>query len=131
MNVYLFFIYIILGFVSGLFLGSIGVGAGLLTIPALIKTGLTIKESVVIALIVQLVPQTIPGVIAYYKQKLIKIDVVYISILIMMGSFVGVYIGANASIKNYISNKSLYRILTIVLFISSIYLYSNYWNHID
>ena len=131
MNVYLFFIYIILGFVSGLFLGSIGVGAGLLTIPVLIKTGLTIKESVVIALIVQLVPQTIPGVIAYYKQKLIKIDVVYISILIMMGSFVGVYIGANASIKNYISNKSLYRILTIVLFISSIYLYSNYWNHID
>ena len=131
MNVYLFFIYIILGFVSGLFLGSIGVGAGLLTIPALIKTGLTIKESVVIALIVQLVPQTIPGVIAYYNQKLIKIDIVYISILIMMGSFVGVYIGSNASIKNYISNKSLYRILTIVLFISSIYLYSNYWDHID
>ena len=131
MNVYLFFIYIILGFVSGLFLGSIGVGAGLLTIPALIKTGLTIQESVVIALIVQLVPQTIPGVIAYYNQKLIKIDIVYISILIMMGSFVGVYIGSNASIKNYISNKSLYRILTIVLFISSIYLYSNYWDHID
>jgi len=131
MNVYLFFIYIILGFVSGLFLGSIGVGAGLLTIPALIKTGLTIQESVVTALIVQLVPQTIPGVIAYYNQKLIKIDIVYISILIMMGSFVGVYIGSNASIKNYISNKSLYRILTIVLFISSIYLYSNYWDHID
>tara|TARA_A100001015_G_scaffold46707_1_gene51537 strand:+ start:242 stop:637 length:396 start_codon:yes stop_codon:yes gene_type:complete len=131
MNVYLFFIYIILGFVSGLFLGSIGVGAGLLTIPVLIKTGLTIKESVVISLIVQLIPQTIPGVIAYYNQKLIKVDIVYIALLIMLGSFFGVYIGANASIKNYISNKLLYRILTIVLFMSSIYLYYNYWNHID
>ena len=59
MNVYLFFIYIILGFISGLFLGSIGVGAGLLTIPILIRTGLTIKESVVVALIVQLIPQSI------------------------------------------------------------------------
>ena len=131
MNVYLFFIYIILGFVSGLFLGSIGIGAGLLTIPVLIKTGLTIKESVVISLIVQLIPQTIPGVIAYYNQKLIKVDIVYIALLIMLGSFFGVYIGANASIKNYISNKLLYRILTIVLFMSSIYLYYNYWNHID
>lgn len=131
MNVYLFFIYIILGFVSGLFLGSIGVGAGLLTIPVLIKTGLTIKESVVISLIVQLIPQTIPGVIAYYNQKLIKVDIVYIALLIILGSFFGVYIGANASIKNYISKKLLYRILTIVLFISSIYLYYNYWNHID
>lgn len=131
MNVYLFFIYIILGFVSGLFLGSIGIGAGLLTIPILIKTGLTIKESVIIALIVQLIPQTIPGVIAYYNQKLIRVDIVYIALLIMVGSFFGVYFGTNASIKNYISNKSLYRILTIVLFISSIYLYYNYWNHID
>ena len=131
MNVYLFFIYIILGFVSGLFLGSIGVGAGLLTIPVLIKTGLTIKESVVISLIVQLIPQTIPGVIAYYNQKLIRVDIVYIALLSMLGSFFGVYIGANASIKNYISNKLLYRILTIVLFMSSIYLYYNYWNHID
>lgn len=131
MNIYLFLIYIILGFVSGLFLGSIGVGAGLLTIPVLIKTGLTIKESVVISLIVQLIPQTIPGVIAYYNQKLIRVDIVYIALLIMLGSFFGVYIGANASIKNYISNKLLYRILTIVLFMSSIYLYYNYWNYID
>ena len=131
MNIYLFLIYIILGFVSGLFLGSIGIGAGLLTIPVLIKTGLTIKESVVISLIVQLIPQTIPGVIAYYNQKLIRVDIVYIALLIMLGSFFGVYIGANASIKNYISNKLLYRILTIVLFISSIYLYYNYWNYID
>ena len=131
MNAYLFFIYLFLGLISGLFLGSIGIGAGLLTIPVLIRTGLTIKESVIIALIVQLIPQTIPGVLAYYNQKMIKIDIVYISILIILGSFIGVYIGANASIKNYISNRTLYRILTIVLFISSIYLYYNYWNYIE
>ena len=131
MNVYLFFIYLLLGFISGLFLGSIGIGAGLLTIPLLIRTGLTIKESVVISLIVQLIPQTIPGVLAYYNQKMIKIDIVYISILIILGSFVGVYIGTNASIKNYVSNRTLYRILTIVLLISTIYLYYNYWNYIE
>lgn len=131
MNIYLFFIYLLLGFISGLFLGSIGIGAGLLTIPVLIRTGLTIKESVVISLIVQLIPQTIPGVLAYYNQKMIKIDIVYISILIILGSFVGVYIGTNASIKNYVSNRTLYRILTIVLLISTIYLYYNYWNYIE
>lgn len=131
MNAYLIFIYLILGFISGLFLGSIGVGAGLLTIPVLIRTGLTIKESVIISLIVQLIPQTIPGVLAYYNQKMIKVNIVYISILIILGSLGGVYIGANASIKNYISNRTLYRILTIVLLISSIYLYYNYWNYIE
>lgn len=131
MNAYLFFIYLFLGFISGLFLGSIGVGAGLLTIPVLIRTGLTIKESVIIALIVQLIPQTIPGVLAYYNQKMVKIDIVYVSILIILGSFIGVFIGANATIKNYVSDRTLYRILTIVLFISTIYLYYNYWNYIE
>lgn len=131
MNVYLFFIYLLLGFISGLFLGSIGIGAGLLTIPVLLYTGLTVKEAVIISLIIQLVPQTIPGVIAYYNQKMIKVDIVYIALLVILGSFVGVYIGTNSSIKNYVSNRTLYRILTIVLLISTIYLYYNYWNYIE
>ncbi len=131
MNVYLLFIYLLLGFISGLFLGSIGIGAGLLTIPVLLYTGLTIKEAVIISLIIQLVPQTIPGVIAYYNQKMIKVDIVYIALLVILGSFVGVYIGTNSSIKNYVSNRTLYRILTIVLLISTIYLYYNYWNYIE
>ena len=46
MNAYLIFIYLILGLISGLFLGSIGVGAGLLTVPVLIYTGLKLKEAV-------------------------------------------------------------------------------------
>ena len=131
MNVYLLFIYLLLGFISGLFLGSIGIGAGLLTIPVLLYTGLTIKEAVIISLIIQLVPQTIPGVIAYYNQKMIKVDIVYIALLVILGSFVGVYIGTNSSIKNYVSNRTLYRILTIVLLISTIYVYYNYWNYIE
>ena len=85
MNAYLIFIYLILGLISGLFLGSIGVGAGLLTVPVLIYTGLTLKESVIIALIIQLIPQTIPGVIAYYNQKMIKVDIVYIALLVILG----------------------------------------------
>ena len=129
MNVYLIFIYLVLGLISGLFLGSIGVGAGLLTVPALIYTGLRLKEAVIIALIIQLVPQTIPGVIAYYNQKMIKVDIVYIALLVILGSFFGVYIGATASIKNYISERLLYRLLIITLFLSSIYLCYNHWNH--
>ena len=35
-----------------MFLGSIGVGAGLLTVPVLIYTGLTVKEGVIISLII-------------------------------------------------------------------------------
>ena len=128
MNAFLFILYLIIGLLSGFFLGMIGIGAGLFTIPVLIMTGLTINEATVTALIIQLLPQTIPGVIMYYNQKMIKLDIVYISLLILIGSFFGVYLGTTLTLKNYISKRFLYRFLVITLLISALYISYKYWN---
>ena len=128
MNAFLFILYLLTGLISGLFLGMVGIGAALFTIPVLIMTGLTINESTIVALIIQLLPQTIPGIIMYYNQKMIKLDIVYISLLILIGSFFGVYLGTTLTLKNYISKRFLYRFLVITLFISAFYISYKYWN---
>ena len=128
MNAFLFILYLLTGLISGLFLGMVGIGAGLFTIPILIMTGLTINEATIVALIIQLLPQTIPGIIMYYNQKMIKLDIVYISLLILIGSFFGVYLGTTLTLKNYISKRFLYRFLVITLFISAFYISYKYWN---
>ena len=51
-------------------MGSIGIGAGLITMPLLIYGGLTIKQSVAAVMVMQLLPQSIPGVINYKKHIL-------------------------------------------------------------
>ena len=56
-----YFYYIIIGVISGTSMGIIGVGSGLLTIPALVLTGLSLQQSVGISLIIQLLPQSLPG----------------------------------------------------------------------
>ena len=106
----------------------IGIGAGLFTIPVLIMTGLSINEATITALIIQLLPQTIPGVIIYFNKKMIKLDIVYISLLILIGSFIGVYLGSYLTLKNYISKRFLYRFLVITLLVSAFYITYKYWN---
>jgi uncharacterized membrane protein YfcA len=128
MNAFLFILYLLTGLISGLFLGMVGIGAALFTIPVLIMTGLTINEATIVALIIQLLPQTIPGIIMYYNQKMIKLDIVYISLLILIGSLFGVYLGTTLTLKNYISKRFLYRFLVITLFISAFYISYKYWN---
>jgi uncharacterized membrane protein YfcA len=128
MNAFLFILYLITGLISGLFLGMVGIGAALFTIPILIMTGLTINEATIVALIIQLLPQTIPGIIMYYNQNMIKLDIVYISLLILIGSFFGVYLGTTLTLKNYISKRFLYRFLVITLLISALYISYKYWN---
>ena len=120
MNAFLFILYLLTGLISGLFLWMVGIGAALFTIPVLIMTGLTINEATIVALIIQLLPQTIPGIIMYYNQKMIKLDIVYISLLILIGSLFGVYLGTTLTLKNYISKRFLYRFLVITLFISEV-----------
>lgn len=52
-----FFIYVMIGALSGISMGIVGVGAGMITIPLLIYTGLTVKQAVGISLIMQFYPK--------------------------------------------------------------------------
>ena len=51
------------------------------------------------------------------------------SLLVILGSIYGIWLGSNAVRKNYLTEQTLYRIITIFLFITSIYFYFTHWNH--
>ncbi len=123
-----YFYYVIIGIVSGTSMGIIGVGSGLLTIPALVFTGLSLQQSVGISLIIQLLPQSLPGAYMYYSKGFINKKILIITLIVLIGSFVGTTLGAYLVTKNYISHQFTYRILTVLLFLSSLYIGFNHWN---
>ena len=123
-----YFYYVVIGIVSGTSMGIIGVGSGLLTIPALVLTGLSLQQSVGISLIIQLLPQSFPGAYMYYKKGHVNKKILLITAIVLIGSFVGTTLGSYLVTRDYISQQLTYRILTILLFISSLYIGFNHWN---
>ena len=115
-------IYLTIGIVTGISMGSTGMGAGLISMPLLIYSGLTIKESVAVAMVMQLFPQSIPGVINYWNNiKWIP------TIFVIIGSIFGIWLGSYLVKNNILTEKIMYRIITIFLFITTIYFYLKHW----
>lgn len=106
----------LIGILCGLSMGSIGIGAGLVTVPLLILYGINIKTAIALIMVMQLLPQSIFGVINYWNY----INW-YQSFIVIFASFVGIYIGSFIVTNNYILELTLYKILTIFLIITSIY----------
>lgn len=106
----------LIGILCGLSMGSIGIGAGLVTVPLLILYGINIKTTIALIMVMQLLPQSIFGVINYWNY----INW-YQSFIVIFASFIGIYIGSFIVTNNYISELTLYKILTIFLIINSIY----------
>jgi len=116
-------IYFLIGTIAGVFMGIIGIGAGLITVPLLNYTGMTLSQAVGTSLLMQLLPQSLPGVILYEKKGFIDY---YKSFLVIFGSVFGIIIGAFLITYNYIEKKYLYKILSIVLIIfACIYSYEH------
>ena len=111
-------VLMLIGALGGLSMGIIGVGAGILTIPSLILFGLNLRTAVGCALIMQLLPQTLPAVILYHKANYINY---YFSILVVIGSLIGTYIGAYIVSNKYISESASHKILAVFLLIISFY----------
>ena len=120
--------YICIGILSGISMGVIGIGAGLITIPLLIYSGLTIQQAVSIGLIIQIIPQTLPATIIYYRNGVINKFILWITFFIIIGNIIGTSLGAYLVTYNYLSKKIIYRFLIMIVFISNIYLYVKYWN---
>ena len=115
--------YLIIGGLAGISMGTIGIGAGLITMPLLIYSGLSIPQSVAIAMVMQLLPQSAPGVYHYWNY------ILWIpTILVVIGSIIGIWIGSSITSKKYVSDNTLYRIITVFLFVSAIYFYIKHWN---
>jgi len=121
-----YILYFLIGTLSGISMGIVGVGAGMLTIPLLIYTGLTIKESVGISLIMQLLPQSLPGVIMYYKKGDINLPTIIIAMFVVIGSLVGIYFGAFLVHNNFVNLKAMYSVLAFLLIGSGLYIVHTY-----
>lgn len=121
-----YLIYFLIGTISGLSMGIVGVGAGMLTIPLLIYSGLTMKQSVGISLIMQLLPQSLPGVIMYYKNGAINLSVILIAMFVVIGSLVGIYMGSYLVHNDFVNLKSMYTILAFILIGSGLYIVRTY-----
>ena len=118
------FIYIVIGTLAGVSMGAIGIGAGLITMPLLIYSGLTIPQAVAVAMVMQLLPQSAPGVYNYWKH--IRWEP---TIFVILGSILGIWIGSTLTSKKYLSERFLYRFLSIFLLLSSFYFFIKHWNH--
>ena len=109
----------IIGIITGTSLGLTGLGS-ILTVPLLIYAGMTPHETVATVLALHVFPQALPGMYLYYKKghlRLIK------SLFVIIGSAIGIYIGSFINCENLISEYTLYTFISIILALSSVYIY--------
>lgn len=115
--------FFVIGSVAGISMGTIGMGAGLIAVPLLIHSGLTVHQSISVIMLMQLLPQSLPGVYNYREHILLEP-----SVLVIVGSIFGIWLGSHLVVNNYLKEAHIYRIITIFLFISSIYFYYKHWD---
>jgi uncharacterized protein len=114
-------IIMLIGIITGISIGLLGVGSGVILIPSLtLFTGIPLKEAICIGLFLQAIPQTIPGFLLYYKKGYFKM---YNSVILLISSFIGISIGSYINYSDMISEKHLYCLLSVFLVLSGLYTY--------
>ena len=119
MNLIDIIVYLTISIISGISAGVVGIGTGLLFIPALVAYGVNIKTAICVGLVLQLFPQSLPGLYLYYIQGHVNIP---LSIWCLIGSTIGIYIGSYIVTNNFITELYIFRLLCIITFITSIYI---------
>ena len=110
----------IIGIITGTSVGLTGMGSGILTVPLLIYAGMTPHETVATVLALHVFPQALPGLYLYYKRGDLNMTK---SLFVILGSTIGVYIGSFINCENLVSQETLYKLLSVILACSSIYIY--------
>jgi uncharacterized protein len=114
LNMQLFIIILIVGFVAGMLSGLIGIGGGLVIVPALVYLiGFSQHEAQGTSLGLLLLPAGILAVIQYYKQGDIDFRIVAI---LAVGFLVGGYYGSKLALSlQQDILKKVFAILLIVI----------------
>lgn len=112
--------------IIGVIMGLVGIGGGVLLLPLLLMSGLNFQQSVATALLLQLVPNTLFGVMIYYKDKHI---IPLVGAIVLITSIIGTTIGSYIGSKKLIKQLYLYRGLTILIFIIGIFFAYRFWNY--
>ena len=119
-------LFLLVGVISGFFIGLLGIGSGVIVVPGLTLAGLTVKQAITTGLLLQAIPQTIPAFLLYEKKGHFKWTETMIT---LVGSFIGVILGAIYQDYNILSDQQLYTMLSIILILSGIQVfYRNVWN---
>jgi uncharacterized membrane protein YfcA len=110
------FLYILLGVVAGIFSGLIGIGGGIIIVPALVLLfGLSQHTAQGTTLALMVPPIGLLAAMAYYKQGFVDLK---IAAFICLGFFIGGLLGAKFAIG--IPEMILKKIFGIVLLAVSI-----------
>lgn len=110
--------YVLIGVVSGFTVGLLGMGV--IIIPLLVQSGLSIQQAVAIGLVLQVIPQSLPGVIMHYKNKTLP---VIESVYVVIGSIVGIMLGTYVLTSGMIPDRYLYGILSILMIVIAVHIW--------
>ena len=105
-------LYVLIGLISGFTVGMIGLGGDILLIFLLLLCKVPMQSVIATVLFIQLVPQSLPGLLIYNDQNHFKLGM---SILIAFGSFIGITYGSQIATRYKISEKTSYSIMTGIL----------------
>jgi hypothetical protein len=113
-------IVIVIGIAAGMLSGLVGVGGGIIIVPALVYLiGFSQKAAQGTSLGVLLLPVGILGVLQYYKQGHIDLKVVgYLSLGFIVGGFFGSKIALSISQE---TAKKIFALLMIVIAVKMIF----------
>ncbi|MDD5063513.1 MAG: sulfite exporter TauE/SafE family protein [Phycisphaerae bacterium] len=110
------FLYILLGVIAGIFSGLIGIGGGIIIVPALVLLfGLSQHAAQGTTLALMVPPIGLLAALAYYKQGFVDLK---IAAFVCIGFFVGGLIGAKFAVG--IPEMVLKKIFGIVLLAVSV-----------
>ncbi len=107
---------LLVGLVAGILSGLVGVGGGIIMVPALVLfLGFTQKQAQGTSLGIMLLPVGILAVIQYYKQGFINFNTVFIiSAAFVIGGFLGSKLALN------LSDDKMKKVFAIILMLVSI-----------
>ena len=120
MEIQTILIIIVIGIAAGVLSGLVGVGGGIIIVPALVYLiGFSQKAAQGTSLGVLLLPVGILGVLQYYKQGHIDIKVVgYLSIGFIVGGYFGSKIALSISQE---TAKKIFAVLLIIIAVKMIF----------
>lgn len=109
--------------IIGAIIGLIGIGGGILFLPLLVYYDFSFQQAVAISLFLNTIPNALPGLYLYYEHGFLDFNA---ALIVAAGSIFGGTMGAYLGTNNYIDDKSLYRIYTMFLLFTTVYMYSYY-----
>lgn len=112
------------GLLSGVIMGSIGIGGGAFLVPLLLLSGLTLQQATVVVLITQVIPQTLPALAIYYKKNVFPWKE---GIIVSVGSLIGATLGAYITTHGFVKTKNLYRSFVMLLILLAAMVWWKYW----